>query len=64
MINQECNFARAKFYEIAFAKFFLRGMTGYLKYGEQALPKAVKIMTLLFLHVTEIEPSTEDLFEE
>lgn len=56
-------FCEGDFYKIAFAKFHLRGTIGYLKYGEQALPKAVKVMTLLFLHVTEIEPSTEDLFE-
>lgn len=59
---QECNFANAILQNCARVSF-LREMIRYLKYGEQALPEAVKIVTRLFLHVTEIELSTEDLFK-
>lgn len=53
---------RARFY-IALGFSILRETIRYLKYGEQALPEAVKIVTRLFLHVGEIELSTEDLFK-
>lgn len=46
-----------------YLSFFLRSMVIYLKYGEQALPKTVKIVTLFYLRVIEIELSTEDLFK-
>lgn len=57
-INWEFEFANNR-------ERLLRGVVAdtYLKHGEQALPKAVKIVTLLLLHVAEIELPTEDLFK-